>query len=119
MPRLPADVDGVVAFPHGEGCGHAIGPDIEQLRRTLGGSLVHPNVSAALILGLGCEVNQIDCYLGPEGPRGRVTGLTLQASGGTRATVEAGRAEAAIASSNARPKSGAFRSARFEARAWG
>ena len=33
----PPGVDGVVAFPHGEGCGHAIGPDTEQLRRTLGG----------------------------------------------------------------------------------
>ena len=32
---LPANVDGVVAFPHGEGCGHAIGPDTEQLQRTL------------------------------------------------------------------------------------
>src|SRR6266702_4279664 len=65
---LPYNVDGVVAFPHGEGCGHAFGPDMDQLRRTLGGVLVHPNVSAALILGLGCEVNQIDHYLGPGAP---------------------------------------------------
>ena len=65
--ELPPNVDGVVAFPHGEGCGHAFGPDVDQLRRTLGGVLVHPNVSAALILGLGCEVNQIDHYLGPNG----------------------------------------------------
>ena len=64
---LPPNVDGVVAFPHGEGCGHTFGPDIEQLRRTLGGVLAHPNVSAAVILGLGCEVNQIDHYLGPQG----------------------------------------------------
>ena len=63
--RLPPNVDGVVAFPHGEGCGHTIGPDTEQLRRTLAGVLAHPNVSAAVILGLGCEVNQIDHYLGP------------------------------------------------------
>src|SRR5687767_376114 len=27
---LPPNVDGVVAFPHGEGCGHTIGPDTEQ-----------------------------------------------------------------------------------------
>src|SRR6201999_2956473 len=38
--RLPPNVDGVVAFPHGEGCGHAMGPDVDQLRRTLGGVLV-------------------------------------------------------------------------------
>jgi altronate hydrolase len=67
--RLPSNVDGVVAFPHGEGCGHTIGPDTEQLHRTLAGVLAHPNVSAAIILGLGCEVNQIDHYLGPNAPR--------------------------------------------------
>src|SRR3954447_3019232 len=90
---LPANVDGVVAFPHGEGCGHAIGPDTDQLRRTLAGVLDHPNVSAAIILGLGCEVNQIDHYLGGAAPRNtdRLVGLTLQTSGGTRATVDASR----------------------------
>jgi altronate hydrolase len=92
--KLPPNVDGVVAFPHGEGCGHSIGPDTEQLRRTLSGVLAHPNVSAALIIGLGCEVNQIDHYLGPNAPRStRLIGLTLQSSGGTRGTVEAARRE--------------------------
>ena len=89
---LPASVDGIVAFPHGEGCGHTIGPDTEQLQRTLAGVLDHPNVSAAIILGLGCEVNQIDHYLGTGTPHGeRLIGMTLQSSGGTRATVEAAR----------------------------
>jgi altronate hydrolase len=93
---LPPNVDGIVAFPHGEGCGMAIGPDSQQLQRTLEGVLAHPNVSAAVILGLGCEVNQISHYLGraeegyipPEG----LAGLTLQESGGTRSAVEAARA---------------------------
>jgi len=92
--RLPENVDGVVAFPHGEGCGHSIGPDTIQLQRTLGGVLNHPNVSAAVILGLGCEVNQIDHYLGADNPLARsrrLHGLTLQQSGGTRATIEAAR----------------------------
>jgi len=94
--RLPANVDGVVAFPHGEGCGHTIGPDTEQLRRTLAGVMAHPNVAAAVILGLGCEVNQIDHYLGPHAPRSsRLVGMTLQASGGTRGAVDAARAEIA------------------------
>jgi altronate hydrolase len=89
---LPPNVDGVVAFPHGEGCGHSIGPDTVQLQRTLGGVLNHPNVAGAIILGLGCEVNQIDHYLGKNAPRtGRLAGLTLQTSGGTVATVEAAR----------------------------
>jgi arabinonate dehydratase len=93
---LPDGVDGVVAFPHGDGCGHAMGPDVDQLRRTLGGVLMHPNVSAAIILGLGCEDNQIDHYLGGGGPRSRrLVGLTLQGSGGTRGALEAARREIA------------------------
>lgn len=94
--KLPADVDGVVAFPHGEGCGMAIGPDSEQLERTLRGVLDHPNVSAALILGLGCEVNQISHYLGHGNGSGApvpatLHGLTLQESGGTMGAVENAR----------------------------
>ncbi len=93
---LPPNVDGVVAFPHGEGCGHAFGPDVDQLRRTLAGVLAHPNVSAAVILGLGCEVNQIDHYLGSAAPASRrLVGMTLQSSGGTRGTIEASRREIA------------------------
>jgi altronate hydrolase len=92
--RLPPNVDGVVAFPHGEGCGHTIGPDTDQLRRTLAGVLAHPNVSAAIILGLGCEVNQIDHYLGPNAPRSsRLVGMTLQSSGGTTGALAAARRE--------------------------
>lgn len=82
---LPPNVDGVAAFPHGEGCGHTIGPDTEQLQRTLRGVMNHPNVGAAVILGLGCEVNQIDHYLGANSARtSRMIGMTLQGEGGTR-----------------------------------
>jgi altronate hydrolase len=93
--RLPPGVDGVIAFPHGEGCGQTIGPDTEQLKRTLGGVLHHPNVSAALILGLGCEVNQISHYLGGDPgldfATGTLHGLTLQETGGDAKTVEEAR----------------------------
>jgi altronate hydrolase len=90
--QLPPGVDGIVALPHGEGCGHTIGPDTDQLQRTLRGMINHPNVSGAVILGLGCEVNQIDHYLGANAPRtSRLHGLTLQGSGGTRGTVAAAR----------------------------
>jgi len=93
---LPPNVDGVVAFPHGEGCAHSIGPDTEQLQRTLAGVLAHPNVSAALIVGLGCETNQISHYLGTQAPaHSRIAGLTLQDSGGTRSTIEAARRQIA------------------------
>jgi altronate hydrolase len=94
--KLPPNVDGIVAFPHGEGCGQAMGPDTEQLQRTLEGVLDHPNISAALILGLGCEVNQIDHYLGrssngAKGAPAGLQGLTLQQSGGTLGALEAAR----------------------------
>src|ERR1700761_2369928 len=92
--NLPPNLDGVVAFPHGEGCAQAIGPDTEQLQRTLMGVLDHPNVSAALILGLGCEVNQIGHYLGNpthSATPATLQGLTLQETGGTRGAVEAAR----------------------------
>jgi altronate hydrolase len=93
---LPPNVDGVVAFPHGEGCGHVFGADVDQLRRTMSGVLAHPNVSAGIILGLGCEVNQIDHYLtGERGTAAPLVGLTLQSSGGTRGAVEAARREIA------------------------
>lgn len=91
---LPASLDGVVAFPHGEGCAQSIGPDTEQLQRTLMGVLDHPNVSAALILGLGCEVNQIGHYLGNPthaAAPAALQGLTLQESGGTHGAVVAAR----------------------------
>jgi altronate hydrolase len=81
---LPPGVDGVVAFPHGEGCGHSIGPDTRQLHRVISGVMQHPNVGAGLLIGLGCEVNQVSDY-SPD-----LTGLTIQESGGTRGVVEQG-----------------------------
>ncbi|MDQ1471138.1 MAG: altronate hydrolase [Bryobacterales bacterium] len=92
--KLPPNIDGVMAFPHGEGCGMTAGADATQLRRTLSGVLAHPNVAAAVIMGLGCEVNQIDHYLGPNAPRSsRLVGLTLQGSGGTHGARDAARRE--------------------------
>jgi altronate hydrolase len=64
---------------------------VDLLRRTLEGVLDHPNVAAAVIVGLGCEDNQIGPYLGKR----RLAGLTLQENSGTRGTVEAARREIA------------------------
>jgi altronate hydrolase len=84
-----SNIDGVVCFPHGDGCGQSLGPDTDQLRRTLDGVMDHPNVAAAIVVGLGCEVNQISYYL-PEGGNGFRRGFTLQESGGTRNVVADG-----------------------------
>ncbi len=85
---LPESVDGVAPFPHGDGCGHAIGPDTEQLHRTISGLLRHPNVAGAVIIGLGCEVNLISAYL-PSTEEECLTGLTIQETGGSVRALEA------------------------------
>lgn len=93
-------IDGVVAIPHQEGCGHSIGEDTWQLERTIAGMIFHPNVGAVLMVSLGCEVNQISKYvdtaqLGQRHFRkGKlIVGLEMQSSGGTRRTVAAGVAQ--------------------------
>jgi altronate hydrolase len=87
------NVDGVVALTHGTGCGMAgDGEGIEVLRRTLAGYAEHPNFAGFLMLGLGCEVNQIKGV--SEGwaldPSRQVATMTIQEQGGTVATVRAG-----------------------------
>lgn len=91
---MPPGVDGVVGFAHGDGCGF---PDLGKLRRTISGVVDHPNVFAALIIGLGCEANQIEYYFGPQGPQtARFEGMTLQESGGTLKTVAEARERIAL-----------------------
>lgn len=88
-------VDGVVAITHGSGCGmSAEGEGIELLRRTLRGYATHPNFAAVLVVGLGCEVNQVDPLVQGLDPsaRARVRTLTIQDAGGTREAVEQGQA---------------------------
>jgi arabinonate dehydratase len=86
-------IDGVVAFVHGTGCGMAAyGEGWEVLRRTQWGYATHPNLGAALMVGLGCETFQIDRL---KDEYGMVEGdhfqtMTIQATGGTRKTVAEG-----------------------------
>lgn len=87
---LPEGVDGVAAFPHSDGCGHSIGPDTDQLQRTIAGLLAHPNVAAAVIVGLGCEVNLVERYAAGPCASEALVSLTLQKCGGTGATIAEG-----------------------------
>jgi altronate hydrolase len=101
---LSANVDGVVAFPHAHGCAGVTGRDGELLRRTIAGVIDHPNVFAALLLGVGCETNQVSHYLAGEmAESGRLIGMTLQTSGGTPGIIEAAveKIEALIAAASA------------------
>lgn len=85
-----ANVDGVAAFAHGSGCGMADhGPGWQALQRVLTGHAGHANVGAALFVGLGCEVMQIARMKQDLGEAARFHGLTIQETGGTRATIEA------------------------------
>lgn len=85
-------VDGVVAITHGSGCGMSDGEGLALLRRTLRGYATHPNFAAVVVIGLGCEVNQVGALLEGLDTGGRVHGLTIQGEGGTRETIERGKA---------------------------
>src|SRR5262245_14078971 len=88
-----ANVDGVVSFVHGTGCGLAAkGEGYDVLERTQWGYAGHPNLAAALLVGLGCEVFQIarlkQKYGLIEGDNFRT--MTIQEVGGTKKCIEAG-----------------------------
>ncbi|HDS0916443.1 TPA: altronate dehydratase [Pseudomonas putida] len=87
------NIDGVVALTHGAGC--AVDPSGEALgllRRTLAGYAVHPNFAAVLIIGLGCETNQIESLLETQGLQAsaQLRTFTIQGIGGTSKTIAAG-----------------------------
>jgi len=87
------NVDGVVALGHGTGCGMASeGLGMDLLRRTIGGYARHPNFAGILILGLGCEANQIGGLMRAEGlaESALLQTMTIQETGGTAKTVREG-----------------------------
>ncbi|MEO8544608.1 MAG: altronate dehydratase family protein [Burkholderiaceae bacterium] len=96
QPQALADfpnVDGVVALTHGTGCGmDTEGTGMQILQRTLAGYATHANFAAVLVVGLGCESNQINAWLATsslrEGETLRV--FNIQDSGGTSKTVAKG-----------------------------
>lgn len=96
------NVDGVVALTHKTGCGMTQNEPLALLRRTLGGYARHVNFSHVIVLGLGCEVNQIGGLMEEQKLAGRLRAMDIQEVGGTRKTVEAGIAfvREALAESN-------------------
>ena len=88
-------VDGVVAITHGSGCGMGgNGEGLALLQRTLRGYANHPNFAGVLVIGLGCEVNQIAPLVETLSARtpGMFATLTIQDEGGTRETIAQGKA---------------------------
>ena len=55
-------IDGVYGFSHPYGCGQ-LGDDLRNTQRVLAGLMRHPNAGGVLVLGLGCENNQMDDLL--------------------------------------------------------
>ena len=87
------NIDGVVAFSHSIGCGMEMtGEPMQLLRRTMAGYIRHPNLAAALVIGLGCERNQLKGLLAQEELEASPTLHTfiMQESGGTRKCIAAG-----------------------------
>ena len=87
------NVDGVVALTHQSGCGLVAGSEgANTLVRTLRGYARHPNVGGLLVLGLGCEMVPVQSLVeGLDLPADTIVHtLTIQDTGGVRATVAAG-----------------------------
>jgi altronate hydrolase len=92
LERYP-NVDGVVAFAQTSGCGMSSPSEhFDVLRRTLAGYARHPNLAGVLIVGLGCERNQVAGLVESQGLESgpKLHTLVMQDTGGTRATIAAG-----------------------------
>ena len=96
------NVDGVLSFSHGSGCGMEFGGEHHQmLNRVMGGMARHPNIGGYVLVGLGCEVGTIghliqDQGLVQIGGLGSASGngasrpivLSMQDLGGTQKTID-------------------------------
>jgi altronate hydrolase len=94
------NIDGIIAFTHKGGCGVQPGEPHQLLLRVLVGMAQHPNIAGYVMIGLGCEVNQLDVIrkqLRLASAVADVDGplfLNIQDAGGVRKTVD--RATAAM-----------------------
>jgi galactarate dehydratase len=91
--RDRANIDGVVALTHDSGCAISQQSDAYRiLKRTMQGYAKNPNVGGVLMIGLGCEANQVHQLVDDHGlsecPTVRT--MTIQNAGGTRKAIEAG-----------------------------
>jgi altronate hydrolase len=59
-------LDGVYAFGHPYGCSQ-LGDDLRNTQRAIAGLMRHPNAGGVLVLGLGCENNQMESLLAVAG----------------------------------------------------
>lgn len=64
--RFAGQCDGVHSFSHPYGCSQ-LGDDLDHTRTVLAGLMRHPNAGGVLVLGLGCENNQLSQLLSAVG----------------------------------------------------
>lgn len=89
-------VDRVVPITHTMGCAQTIGgAGFQVLNRTLAGSLFHPNVVGAVIIGLGCEQTTYASVMAARSNAGTAAEIplrtfTIQESGGTAEAIAKG-----------------------------
>ena len=67
--RFAGRTDGIFAFGHPFGCSQ-LGDDLSGTRQVLAALAQHPNAGAVLIVGLGCENNQLTALIAQLGARG-------------------------------------------------
>jgi altronate hydrolase len=90
------NVDGVIALSHLSGCANRIGgDDYVLLQRTLAGMATHVNIGGYIIVGLGCETNQVGDLIQNYALQSGVSvepppNLNIQDAGGIRKTINAG-----------------------------
>jgi altronate hydrolase len=79
--RHAGRIEGVVAFPHQFGCSQ-LGGDLDRTRRLIAALARHPNAGGVLILGLGCESNQLAALLAeiPPAERTRIRSFSAQST---------------------------------------
>ncbi len=89
------NIDGIVAFTHKSGCANDPGEPTRLLQRVLAGMARHPNIGGYVLIGLGCEVNQVRQIVQNEhldrlqpGELAPAT-MNIQTVGGIRKTVAA------------------------------
>ena len=88
-----ANVDGIVPICHGMGCAcSSTDEGFEILLDTLAGHIRHPNFAGVLVIGLGCEVMQIETLLERRNlqPDSFLQTMTIQDIGGTPKTIQEG-----------------------------
>ena len=87
------NVDGIVSITHGTGCGiNSNGLGWELLQATIAGYSRHPNFGGLIVIGLGCEVNQVSGMAQSMSWANSDTFkmMTIQEVGGTRKTIQEG-----------------------------